>query len=285
MIDKLFFDALGVNIKVDDDDYFLQLKEFAKELTVYLNVAPSREGKSHNSYLNSYIWETEQYTLFLNHTGYTKGMGMFLEVKGYSGCKLIAQFFNQLQIWKWSVTRADVALDFRGKTIFGKLKDRMICYAKVKGIDHLNTQGDWINCVRGRTLYVGSKKSEIQFRLYEKSEEQWQKGNAAYPADMVRLEVQIRPTKRQRTVIKELTPTAVLAINRNVSGLYGELVSTAIDPVSVPKQPEKSDIERLNYAVDQYYSIIDRIRADIGIRGLAVLLLKRLALRDKLSKK
>lgn len=285
MIDKLFFDALGVNIKMDDDDYFSQLKEFAKELTFYLNIAPVREGKSHNSYLNSFVWETDHYTLFLNHTGYTKGMGAFLEVKGYSGCKLIAQFFNQLKVWKWSVTRADVALDFKGKTIFDKLKDKMISYAKVKGIDHLNTHGDWINCVKGRTLYVGSKKSEIQFRLYEKSEEQWEKGNLAYPADMVRLEVQMRPTKRQRIVIKELTPTAVLAINRNVSGLYGELVSTAIEPISVPKQPDKTDIEKLNYAIDQYYNIIDRIRADIGMKGLAVLLLKRLVLRDKLAKK
>lgn len=281
-VEKLFFDALGVNIKIDDSEYFEQFREFATQLNLYLGVPPVREQKSNNSYLKAIVWETEKYSIFLNYSGYTKNMGLFLEVKGYIGSMTVARFINSLdKTWKWSLTRADVALDFKGKTIFDKLKDKLILYSKVKGIEYLNTHGDWINCVKGRTLYSGSKKSDVQFRLYEKSQEQWEKGNASYPEDMVRMEVQIRTTKRQRAHITELTPANVLSINRNVSGFYSELVSTAIEPMYIPKAPVKSDAEKLNYAIDQYYAIMDRIITDVGFKGLLELVIKRFKLNKK----
>lgn len=284
-VEKLFFDALGVNIKIDDNEYFEQLREFAGLLTMYLQEAPKREGRSNNSYKSCFIWENERYTIFLNHTGFVKGMGIFLEVKGYSGCKRIAAFINSLdKVWKWSMTRADVALDFKGK-VFESLKEKLVGYARQKNITHLNTQGDWINCVKGRTLYAGSKKSEIQFRLYEKSEEQWEKGNKLYPPNMVRMEVQIRLTKRQRAHVTELTPLNVLSVNRNVSEFYGSLISTAIEPTYIPKTPEKTDLEKINLAIDQYYSIITRLISDVGLVGLLKIFIKRLKLNDAKSKR
>lgn len=283
-IDKLFFDALGVNIKIPEDDYTDTLAHFCMELVEFLGFKPTKGTKSHKSYNGCLIWENDHMKVFLNYNGVTPNMGAFIEVKGYYGCKQISSFINGLQVWKWTLTRADLTLDFNGgKATFERLRHVLLDYADQKGIDHFNNQGDWEKAVRGRTLYVGSSQSDYQIMLYEKSEEQWyQKKNLAYPPNMVRLESTYKPNRHIRHKIKKLDPCYVLAFNRNLSSLYGSICSTAIEHIRVEKVDEKSDEDKLNYAIDQYYAIIARFIQDNGIRKLWKLFVKRIRINSKL---
>lgn len=276
-LENVFFDGLGVNIKIPDDDYSSIFKEFCIELSTFLGFAPTSEGKSHKNYNNALIWDNDIFKIFLNYGGSNSKMGAFLEVKGYDGCNKIADFFNSLDIWKWTLTRADLTLDYLGgKPTFSYLDNLIMQFASDKNITHVNTQGDWKLEVRGRTLYVGSPNSDYKIILYEKSEEQIiDKGNKDYPEGVVRVEVRYKPNNKIRKNIKRLIPCEVLAFNRNLTDLFGRLCSTAIEHVRVPKVLPKSDLDKINYAVDQYYSILSSFVADYGIKKLIKVVIKR----------
>lgn len=268
---RIFFDALSINVKLPDDNYSSPFLELVQDLAVFLKVAPvESEGKCHKSYNSALIYESPTYKIILNYHGCTKGMGAFIEVKGYDGCFWLAKFFNNQRGWHWSLTRADLTLDFSGgKATFSKLYKDLVSYGKTKGVDHFNVQGDWVDTKRGRTLYVGSKESAYQIRLYEKSEEQWFRvGNKDFPPDIVRVETQYRVPKRIRKHITHLDPVSILAHNRNLAQLYGYLSKSAIDPISIPKPADKSDELKLYHMLEQYHGIIDRLLVYHGYKDL-----------------
>jgi len=104
--------------------------------------------------------------------------------------------------WRHRVTRADSALDFEGSGVWETLTGYLVEFAHERGLDIANA-GDWISdaAPRGRTLYVGSRKSKAFLRCYEKGK---QLGDA--DSKWVRVELVIRPEGEQRDKAAFVSP-------------------------------------------------------------------------------
>lgn len=84
-----------------------------------------------------------------------------------------------------SVRRMDVKEDFIEQGGFDKQVRVLVPYAQARGLK-LNYLGDWARG-KSRTLYIGSRKSNVMMRIYEKG---WQVGG---DPNWWRLEVEIKP--------------------------------------------------------------------------------------------
>lgn len=144
------------------------------------------------------------------------------------------------------VTRIDVAEDMNRDGLFDELQVRLL---KIAHQERLKTSvaGDWLSdgALGGRTMYLGSPKSSMRVRLYEKGK---QLANDLYisrgfqppddfPMNWVRLEAQCRPKREQRF----LAAKADLADIWGFSG-WTRVVADDVLSLSVPRV--KADVWR-----------------------------------------
>lgn len=85
----------------------------------------------------------------------------------------------------------------------------------------------------GRTLYLGSPRSAIVVRVYEKSREQWSKGNSNFPTGIIRLELQWRPKDSNRHVAMTVSPRQMWG----VSPWTTDIAHSILDDVHVIDRP------------------------------------------------
>jgi len=101
------------------------------------------------------------------------------------------------------VSRVDSRIDFGGAEsdshTWDVLYATVVAFARERGLT-TSVHGDFLGSGEaGRTLYVGSPKSEVHLRLYEKSKEvraHSRNRSGCVVSDWVRVEVEVRPKKR-----------------------------------------------------------------------------------------
>jgi hypothetical protein len=127
---------------------------------------------------------------------------------------LRADFPGQL-----SPSRIDVALDFEEPEMFERLVELLKVEALRRGLT-LNHQGDWIRS-KARTLYVGSRNSELVLRLYE-----YRDHHGHGPA--VRLELEVKAKKaHRRSQVAALEPLELFGLSPVCRAVFDQL---GIDP-------------------------------------------------------
>lgn len=267
-----FFDALGINIKINDDSYVSDVKELMIDFNHYFGFPPISEKRVHRNYQSCIIWECDDFKIFVNYLGFTKNQGVFVEVKGFIGCQSLVNFLMS-HGWRWSLTRADVAIDFLDDTknswddthspVFHKLQCDLMDYAEQKDIS-VKTVGDWLYQKESRTLYVGTRGSSSMIRLYTKSLEQKAKGNDNYPENVIRLEVEFRPTTLQKKHINVLTPQSILSLNRNLVYLFNKYLDNSISSTPIPVSKKKTNKDSLDYAINLYKNKILDFIDEVG---------------------
>lgn len=143
---------------------------------------------------NGYAWgmglEVGGKTLATVHGGAARPGECHITVTSES-CDRVVPLIRRL--WLHRVSRADAAVDF--VTDFGSVDSLALAFAKDNGIAHrLVTDSEG-----GATRYLGSSKSEVQVRVYRKTEQLralYGPAAADVPDGLVRCEVQVRPGKR-----------------------------------------------------------------------------------------
>lgn len=164
------------------------------------------------------------------------------------------------------VTRMDTALDFDGPGTWDTLYE--ICLRLALNVVpdpddvrrnprevSLSQAGDWIRPVAGRTLYLGSKSSAVIVRLYEKGKQL--KGLALdggpdISADLVRLEVQVRPDGDARHRAARCAPLDAFGYADWTKELLRRVLGSEVERVHIRERRE-SDLERaLYWNVRQY---------------------------------
>lgn len=101
----------------------------------------------------------------------------------------------------------------------------------------------------GRTLYVGSVKSAVQVRLYEKHLE----SPGQYVEGTNRVEVQLRPPSRAKSDVSTWSPSETFCasqLTRRVAGLLGTDVA---HPATLQKDRGTPDLERTLAAMHAQY--------------------------------
>ena len=156
-----------------------------------------------------------------------------------------------------SVSRLDVAMDFQeGPEFFNDMASWLIDYAKE---NRLKTAfaGDWANGQAGRTLYVGSRKSAVFIRLYEKGMEQLAKGNSVAPVDWVRFEAEIKPAnkaaKQKMASVQARDCFGASLLLRDFAALLGD----KYEPIKVGTVWKQTDFDRsFQHMCYQYGDVI-----------------------------
>lgn len=261
MQNKLFLDALSVRVVIPQtvESEYSFIKKF-DEYCSPLGFETSAVMGGLTGYPLHHKIVNDQQMIIIRFGSNELGMTLHIEGKG-STTSIISQFLID-NGYKWIITRADIAIDFIGG--FDGLHAICKKYAEDKNVK-TRLQGDWEREIDGRTYYVGSPQSESMLRLYEKSEEQWAKGNKLYPENIVRLEWQFRPDKKKRQHIVSFDPLHLLSFSRNISHLFDSVCAIAVAQTVLPRSERSSDLESFYHMLHQYKNIINNLVSDRGL--------------------
>lgn len=184
----------------------------------------------------------------------------FCEVSGPESPRVATMLRSRFP--RHRIARADVCLDYREAGCFDELVALVAPIADAAGVGRHYIESD-----TGRTLYRGSKKSDVRIRIYEKGIFERSKGIEDAPADWVRLELTVRPRKERKTICVTLSPAEMFGLSR-WSGRVLEVVDRQMVPfVPDPSLRQCSDDERaLAFMLKQYSGTLQRLRADRGRR-------------------
>lgn len=176
------------------------------------------------------------------------------------------------EVWpdRHKVSRFDACLDFDGPTAWSELLD--MCKVLVSGerVDgdlrkraskiRTNYMGDWLHGEHGRTFGMGSYKSAVYCRLYEKGiqvrEDDAKRGivrtDYEFSPDAVRLEVQVRPAGDSKRLAAKSTPAEAFGYADWTRELLRRVDGSKVERVHI-KERRDSDHERAMQTVAHQY--------------------------------
>lgn len=167
-----------------------------------------------------------------------------------------------------TVARADVAYDFIELGGFDRvvaLIDPIVRKAKVQVMLYGDPDPK-AGRNTGRTMYYGSKDSDIRIRVYEKGLEQRGKGvpDDMAPEGWIRVELQSRPRKARKKQAASMTEAELFGLSK-----WSLKAAEAVLGVTVPYTPDTSMRETtteraIRHMIDQYGSAIGRFVDQYG---------------------
>lgn len=173
------------------------------------------------------------------------------------------------------VSRADVAYDFSFNRSFDVIAAIIEPIARQRGVS-IKLLGDPAeNCPdfpeearKGRTLYLGSRTSEVRLRLYEKGFERRVSGVKDIDPNLTRLEVVIAPQKAHKAQAATLTPFQMVGFSKWVSGAIEAVIGKhpALIPTNIKR--DTSTDERLVQLTRQYGRTLIEYIEEKGWKGL-----------------
>jgi hypothetical protein len=169
------------------------------------------------------------------------------------------------------VTRADVREDFSDAGAFDRILPQLVEVAKAHRVK-LDTRGDHLLTMQGRTVYLGSPSSAVRQRLYDKAAELRSKFAAdpvklaTVPEHLTRLEAQVRPqTAEAKLAFSTIEPMDVMGSSAWLREVWRRVAGMELEPVQVGKPWRQSDDERsYAYMLSQYGRLLERMKQDAG---------------------
>jgi hypothetical protein len=160
------------------------------------------------------------------------------------------------------VSRMDTALDFDGAGSWDLLEGIALGLAdrlKLK----TSVAGDYHAKQDGRTLYVGSRKSNVFARLYEKGKQlaplaPLEVAKLISP-DWCRLEAQVRPQKESRLTAATSTPEEAWGFAAFTKQLAEECANLEVARVPIAVWREADDERAFRYGIKQYGPLFARM--------------------------
>ncbi len=169
------------------------------------------------------------------------------------------------------VSRADVAFDFSFPRSFDAIAALIEPIARQRGVsikllgDPAENDPDFPEDKRrGRTLYLGSRTSEVRVRLYEKGFERRGAGVENIDPNLTRLEVVAAPQKARKQHAAHLSPFEMVGLSKWISDAIEAVVGD--HPALIPKPPNRQTTaqERLALFARQYGRTLREVIEDGG---------------------
>jgi DNA relaxase NicK len=187
--------------------------------------------------------------------GTESDMGVFLVASGECAQE-IKPLFDNLNC---QPSRIDTALDYCEpdgfdivtKFAIAKAQDNDYSPYPAPIVRGVSTVGDWFTdgSPKGRTLYIGSRKSKFFIRIYEKGKQ------VGGDPNWFRIELEFKPqSPAQRLLASDLTPHQIAELDPWLTGLLNDLfVFGKYDWIPLPTKKTTSDFEKKRcYMVHQY---------------------------------
>jgi hypothetical protein len=185
----------------------------------------------------------------------------------HQGAMLLRQAFPEVQ----AVTRADVCIDYAEEGAYDRLQAAALVVAGADKIK-VNTAGDHLLTMQGRTLYLGAPTSHTRLRLYDKAAQlrgqfaQDPVKLATVPDHLARFEAQVRPqTPMAKYNASKAEPLSLMGSAKWLRKLMGMVAGMEIEPFQAGKVWRQSDDDRAYAALlAQYGGLLSRVRDDLG---------------------
>lgn len=152
------------------------------------------------------------------------------------------------------VTRMDASEDFDGAGTWDRLYAEAIGLADERMIK-VDQAGDWHRLEYGRTLYLGSRKSAVFARLYEKGKQLRELAlddGAHISPDLCRMEVQVRPEKHARETASHGSPEHAWGYADWTRELALRVFALDVERVHIRERRE-SDLDRAVHWMGRQY--------------------------------
>lgn len=145
------------------------------------------------------------------------------------------------------VSRVDSCSDFDSPGAWDWIESQAVRIGNRAGVQ-MDTAGDWVNGQRGRTLYIGSRRSAVRARIYEKGKQLPEAGRP----DWVRAEVQARPRGAAAREMASRTPSEAWGVSRWSGQLFEALTGQEAPPVRIVRWREPDGVRARRSCMQQY---------------------------------
>lgn len=181
------------------------------------------------------------------------------------------------------VTRFDASEDFDGAGTWDRLYAVMLALADERRLK-IDQQGDWHRLEDGRTFYLGSRKSAMFARLYEKGKQLRGLGGPGaqdISTDLVRLEIEAKPEGESRYWAARCEPVEAYGLASWSQELAKTVLGVEVERVHIRERRESDDARALRWMVLQYGDHLDRLAAELGGWANAGIRLRDMRMRDQ----
>lgn len=170
----------------------------------------------------------------------------------------LQSYLDTYGVFHWA-TRMDSCEDFSAPGLFDRIAKQAIEYALSKNLK-IGQVGDWQRD-KERTLYIGSRQSEVYIRIYEKGQK------LGGDPDWVRFETEVKPSsknKSRRHAIACMHPGQILFLGQS-GKLLNHLGWDHLEPTRLESIYSPTDTEKARAAlVRQYGNIIRGWATELG---------------------
>lgn len=158
------------------------------------------------------------------------------------------------------VTRCDIAVDMLSDTLYERLRgvtkqisdEHRVAWSEITHRDK----------DKGNTVYLGSRKSAVFARVYEKGKAEWEK---IAPVDRyddlkgwVRIELEVKPQKEMRERAASMEPSEFWGISPWTAQLAEEAFDMTAEPIPFHPRRQASDERAWATSINQYRNIYQR---------------------------
>lgn len=152
-------------------------------------------------------------------------------------------------------TRIDHAVDLRAPGLFDRLHRYAVGLCKEHRLAG-KPSGDWVTPDAGRTFYIGSRKSQVFVRIYEKGLEYANKLGLPITDELrewVRIEIEFKPkTDPAKLLAPSVEGPQIWGSTGWTNQLASEVLGMATQPVSIRERRESDRERALRYCFSQY---------------------------------
>lgn len=190
----------------------------------------------------------------------------FVECKGVASPVVSAALREH---FSHAPTRIDSSADRAHPDLFARLDRLCRVYERRFGVQLNRAGADPENPDRGSTIYLGSRKSQVFVRVYQKGlklAEELQLAAADIPDDLrnwVRIEIEFKPQKRlAKRFATTATPLAIWGTSQWTRDFAMEALSIEAERVVVSERRESDHERALRHCATQYRSHLLRLRSE-----------------------
>ncbi len=158
------------------------------------------------------------------------------------------------------VTRCDVAIDLYGHQAFADTEQLAMVIAKDTGLQ-VRKVASPLDRTAGETVYIGSRKSALFVRIYEKGKaDRRVYGDVGVDAlePWVRCELEVKPQKDMKALAASMEPEAFWGCSEWTARLAQEAFAMSPDPIPFHPRRTASDDRAFAFMCAQYRNLLRR---------------------------
>lgn len=158
------------------------------------------------------------------------------------------------------VTRCDVAIDLYGADAFRRTEEVATAIAREAGLQ-LRKIASPIDRTAGETVYIGSRKSALFARIYEKGKAEkgvYSDRDSDELEPWVRCELEVKPEKDMKAVAATMSPEAFWGCSEWTARLASEAFAMSPEPIPFHPRRTASDDRAFAFMCAQYRNLLRR---------------------------